>query len=91
MMLTVLDPLELNQSLLISLSCSDTPLTLALRARVIHQAPIDDGGMKAYRVGLHFEHPTEQLKQRVSGVLRQLALLPPSLPVTSANQNLSEF
>jgi c-di-GMP-binding flagellar brake protein YcgR len=79
LMLTVLDPLELNQSLLISLSCADTPLTLALRARVLHQTAIEEGGMTIYRVGLQFEHPTEQLRERVCLVLQELALLRPSL------------
>jgi c-di-GMP-binding flagellar brake protein YcgR len=78
LMLTVLEPLALNQSLLLHLSCAETALQLALRARVVHQTPISNGEIQAYQVGLHFEHPTEQLRQRVSAVLRELALLRPA-------------
>ncbi|MGH8595553.1 MAG: PilZ domain-containing protein [Gammaproteobacteria bacterium] len=80
LMLTLLDPLDLDQSLLISLSSADTPLNLTLRARVVHQETLGEGELKMYRVGLKFEHSTEQIRQRTSAVLRHLALLRPRPP-----------
>lgn len=77
--LTVLEPLEIDQSLLITLSSADTPLTLTLRGRVVHQTPVGEGDLVMYQVGLHFEHPTDQLRERVNSVIRHLALLRPSL------------
>lgn len=78
LMLTVPDPLEISQSLLISLSSADTPFNLNLRARVMHQTTIGSQGFPMYRVGLQFEHPDAQLKRYVQAVLEQLASLPPS-------------
>ena len=40
LMLTVPDALEINQSLLVTLSSSDTPFNLSLRARVMHQTRV---------------------------------------------------
>ncbi len=76
LMLTVPEPLEINQSLLVSLSSADTPFNLSLRARVMHQTKIGNEDFEMYRVGVHFEHPDAQLKQRVAAVLEQLAALP---------------
>ncbi len=78
LMLTVPDPLEINQSLLITLSSADTPFSLSLRARVMHQTMIGNADFAMYRIGVQFEHPDEQLKQRVTLVLEQLAALPNS-------------
>jgi len=78
LMLTVPEPLELNQSLLIHLSSTDSPFHLNLRARVMHQTTIGSDRLVMYRVGLRFEHPDEQLRQRVSAVIEQLATLRPT-------------
>ncbi|MEM7543165.1 MAG: PilZ domain-containing protein [Pseudomonadota bacterium] len=75
LMLTVPDPLEIDQSLLIALSSSDTPFALNLRARVVHQQLVDDVGFDMYRVGLKFEHPTPKVKERVSALINELAVL----------------
>ena len=99
LMLTVPDPLEINQSLLVTLSSADTPFSLSLRARVMHQTMIGHADFAMYRIGVQFEHPDEQLKQRVSLVLEQLASLrssaifggpghPPPRPIrTQASQS----
>ncbi|MGE0386235.1 MAG: PilZ domain-containing protein [Gammaproteobacteria bacterium] len=87
LMLMVPEPLEPDQSLLVSLSCADTAFGLSLRARVMHQAPVEAGGLTMYRVGLQFEHPTRQLQARVSAVLRQLATLAPSEIAVSAHES----
>jgi len=76
LMLTVPEALEINQSLLVSLSSTDTPFNLSLRARVMHQTRVGTEEFSMYRIGLQFEHPDVQLKQRVSAVLEQLASLP---------------
>ena len=82
LMLTVPEALEINQSLLVSLSSTDTPFNLSLRARVMHQTLVGTEEFSMYRIGLQFEHPDVQLKQRVGTVLEQLAALP-SLATTT--------
>ncbi len=78
LMLMAPDPLEINQSLLISLSSADTEFTLNLRARVMHQTELGEGDLKMYRVGLQFEHSNEQVREQVTAVIRQLATLRPA-------------
>ena len=78
LMLIVPDPLEINQSLLIELSSVDTPLSLKLRARVMHQALVPGADCEWYRVGLQFEHSTLELTARIRLVLRELAILRPA-------------
>jgi c-di-GMP-binding flagellar brake protein YcgR len=78
LMLTVPEPLTIDQSLLISLSCADANCGLDLRGRVVHQTAIEAGDYTAYRVGLRLEHPTPELRTQVTEMLRQLASLPPS-------------
>ena len=77
MMLTVPNPHEIGDSIQISLSSADTAFGLNLRARVVHQSLLEDHGIKMYRVGLQFEHPSPQLRERISTVLYELALMPP--------------
>ena len=76
-MLTVPDPLEIDQSLLVTLSGADTTHSLSLRARVVHQTLVTDCGMDMYRVGLKFEHPGDELRARVAAVLQQLVAMCP--------------
>ncbi len=77
LMLAVPDPLEIGQSLQIALSSADTPFALNLRARVVHQTVIESAGLDMYRVGLQFEHPSPRLREHVSAVIRELALMRP--------------
>lgn len=77
MMLTVPNPHEIGDSIQISLSSSDTPFGLNLRARVVHQSLLEEHGMDMYRVGLQFEHPSPQLRERISAVLHELAVMSP--------------
>ena len=77
MMLTVPNPHEIGDSIQISLSSSDTPFGLNLRARVVHQSLLEEHGMDMYRVGLQFEHPIPQLRERISSVLYELAIMSP--------------
>jgi len=78
LMLTVPEPLTIDQSLLVSLSRADAHCSLDLRGRVVHQTAVEAGDYATYRVGLRFEHPTRELRARVTEMLRQLATLPPS-------------
>jgi hypothetical protein len=78
-MLTVPDPLEIDQSLLVTLSGADTHHSLSLRARVVHQTLITECGMDMYRVGLKFEHPGDELRDRVAAVLQHLAVMRPQM------------
>ena len=77
LMLTVPNALEIGQSLLISLTSSDTPFGLNLRARVVHQTLVEDSDSDMYRVGLQFEHPSPQLRDRISAVINELAIMRP--------------
>ncbi|MBK6661135.1 MAG: PilZ domain-containing protein [Proteobacteria bacterium] len=77
-MLTVPDPLEIDQSLLVTLSGADTHHSLSLRARVVHQTLVSECGIDMYRVGLRFEHPGDELRDRVAAVLQHLAVLRPA-------------
>ena len=77
LMLTVPNALEIGQSLLISLTSSDTPFGLNLRARVVHQTLVEECEFDMYRVGLQFEHPSPQLRDRISAVINELAILRP--------------
>jgi c-di-GMP-binding flagellar brake protein YcgR len=77
MMLTVPDPIEIGDSLLVSLSSADTPFALNLRARVMHQTLIEGNDIDMYRVGLQFEHPSERLRERITSVLQELAVVRP--------------
>lgn len=78
MMLTVPDPLEIDQSLLVTLSGADTHHSLSLRARVVHQTLITGCGIDMYRVGLKFEHPGDELRARIAAVLQHLAMMRPA-------------
>lgn len=84
LMLTVPEPLTIDQSLLISLSCADANCSLDLRGRVVHQTAVEAGDYTAYRVGLRLEHPTPELRTQVTEMLHHLASLPPSAHFTSA-------
>jgi hypothetical protein len=50
LMLTVPEALEINQSLLVTLSSVDTPFNLSLRARVMHQTLVGHGDFTMYRI-----------------------------------------
>lgn len=72
LMLTVPDELALDQSLLITLSCPESPRDLCLRARVVHQSKFGADDFPLYRVGLRFEHPDETVRRCVTEILVQL-------------------
>ncbi|MGR8919466.1 MAG: PilZ domain-containing protein [Gammaproteobacteria bacterium] len=78
MMLTVPEPHEIGQSLLVSLSSVDTPFALNLRAKIVHQTVVEEVGFEMYRVGLQFEHPTPLLRERITEIVRELATMRPS-------------
>jgi Tfp pilus assembly protein PilZ len=77
-MLTVPDELKPDQSLLITLSCPESPRDLCLRARVVHQTPVGVPGFPLYRVGLRFEHPDETVRRCVTEILVQLVARRPA-------------
>lgn len=72
LMLTVPDELAIDQSLLITLSCPESPRDLCLRARVVHQSKLGSDAFPLYRVGLRFEHPDETVRRYVTEILVQL-------------------
>lgn len=87
LLLIVPDPLELQQSLLIALSSADSTHTLELRARVVHQTCMPGEEVDLYRVGLAFEHPTPELRERVAALIRQLVVDQPALHATATPIN----
>lgn len=46
---------------------------LRLRARVVRQTPLDEGGLNLYRIGLAFGHPTTELQETVQRMLQAMA------------------
>lgn len=80
LMLTVPQAFDVGQSILITLSCLESPLNLSLRARVMHRTQLGPEGFLMYRVGLKFEHPDKTLRERVTAVLTHLASRPASSP-----------
>lgn len=81
--LIVPDPLELQQSLLIVLSSADSPHTLELRARVVHQTCMPGEEVDLYRIGLAFEHPSPELRERVAILIHELVVDQPALHATA--------
>ena len=77
-MLTVPDELAVDQSLLITLSCPESPRELCLSARVVHQSKFGSDDFPLYRVGLRFEHPDETVRRYVTEILVQLVSRLPS-------------
>jgi len=71
--ITVPDPVQIGQSLQIVISALDESCFLKLRARVVRQEPLKFRSMVAYRVGLKFEHPSEELEKRTNELIGKMA------------------
>lgn len=71
--ITVPDPVQIGQSLQIVISALNESCYLKLRARVVRQEPLKTRSMVVYRVGLKFEHPSEELKRRTSELISKMA------------------
>lgn len=76
--ITVPEPMELNQSLLAVISTTDESCQLVLRARVVRQQELESSSIKLFRVGLEFEHPTEDLKDRIKKLIQTMASANPA-------------
>jgi c-di-GMP-binding flagellar brake protein YcgR len=70
--LTVPEPLQIGQSLQTVISSLDDRCTLKLRARVVRQDPLWLRGQTVYRVGLKFEHPSNELQRRTSELISRV-------------------
>jgi len=73
--ITVPDPVQIGQSLQIVISALDESCFLKLRARVVRQEPLKFRSMLAYRVGLKFEHPSEELEKRTAELISKMAAM----------------
>ena len=51
---------------------------------MVHQTLVAECGIDMYRVGLRFEHPGDELRDRVAAVLQHLAVMRPA-------ENADEF
>jgi len=71
--ITVPDPVQIGQSLQIVISALNESCYLKLRARVVRQEPLKLRTIQVYRVGLKFEHPSEELKRRTSELISKMA------------------
>lgn len=71
--ITVPDPVQIGQSLQIVIGTLDNSCHLKLRARVVRQEKIRLRAVDVYRVGLKFEHPTEELKRRTGELIARMA------------------
>ncbi len=73
--ITVPDPVQIGQSLQIVISTLNESCYLKLRARVVRQEPLKIRTMVVYRVGLKFEHPSEELKKRTSELISKMSAI----------------
>ncbi len=73
--ITVPDPLQIGQSLQIVISALNESCSLKLRARVVRQEPVKLRMMEVYRVGLTFEHPSDELKKRTNELVGKIAAM----------------
>ena len=65
-----------------AIRCDEMPTDIG--GRVVHQTLIEESDIDMYRVGLRFEHPDPRLRERVSTVINELAIMrPQDLPVDS--------
>lgn len=71
--ITVPDPLQIGQSLQAVISTLDEDCSLKLRARVVRQEPMLMGNVKLYHAGLKFEHPSEELNERINELIGKMA------------------
>lgn len=71
--ITVPEPLRIGQSLQAVISTLDGSCNLKLRARVVRQNAILIRNIEFYRVGLKFEHPTEELHHSIKDLIRTIA------------------
>jgi c-di-GMP-binding flagellar brake protein YcgR len=71
--ITVPDPVRIGQSLQIVISTLDESCCLKLRARVVRQESVKLRSTEVYRVGLKFEHPSEELKKRTNELISKMA------------------
>jgi len=71
--ITVPDPVQIGQSLQIVIGTLDDSCFLKLRARVVRQEKLRLRAVDVYRVGLKFEHPTEELKRRTGELIARMA------------------
>jgi len=83
--ITVPDPLELDQSFQAVISTLDERCSLKLRARVVHQEPVSLGHTEIYHVGLKFEHPSEELRDRTNELIREMAAMNPAKNTKNAD------
>ena len=73
--ITVPDPVHIGQSLQIVISTLNESCYLKLRARVVRQEALKMRATQVYRVGLKFEHPTEELKRRTGELISKMAAM----------------
>jgi c-di-GMP-binding flagellar brake protein YcgR len=73
--ITVPDPVQIGQSLQIVIGTLDDSCFLKLRARVVRQEKLRLRAVEVYRVGLKFEHPTDELKRRTGELIARMAAM----------------
>ena len=72
MMITMPDPVTLNESIQVQLEGTDEGYSLNLRAKVIRQDVVDISGLNMFQIALRFEHPTEELHSMVSTLMANI-------------------
>lgn len=70
--ITVLEPLQIGQSLQAVVSAFDENYSLKLRARVVRQEPVQMGRTQLYHAGLKFEHPPEELTRLTRNLVDEM-------------------
>lgn len=72
MMITMPDPIDLNESIQIQLEGTDESYSLNLRAHAIRQELVEVSGISMFQMALEFEHPTEELHSMVSTLMHNI-------------------
>ncbi len=83
--ITVPEPLELYQSFQVVISTFDDRLSFKLRACAVRQQLVTVGNRDIYHVGLEFEHPSEELRERTNELIREMAIVNPAKTEKKAN------
>jgi len=73
--ITLPEPMDVDQSLLVAISTTDEQCELLLRARVVRQQELYFSELRMFRLGLELGHPTKDIKARVREMISATATI----------------
>ena len=71
-MISMPDPVALNESIQVQLEGTDEGYSLTLRAHVVRQDVVEISGVSMFQIALKFQHPTEELHAMVSTLMANI-------------------